>query len=51
MRVAMIAAVALLAACTSGPNIGANVGISPSGVSVNPSVSGRVGDVGVTVTP
>ena len=51
MRAFMIASVLLMAACTSGPNIGANVGISPSGVSVNPSVSGRVGDVGVTVSP
>ncbi|MEL6644540.1 MAG: hypothetical protein AAFQ79_11430 [Pseudomonadota bacterium] len=51
MRALIIASLLLTAACTSGPNIGANVSINPSGVSVNPSVSGRVGDVGVSVTP
>lgn len=51
MRILAIACIVLTAACTGGPNIGANVGISPGGVTVNPSVSGRVGGVGVSVTP
>ncbi|MEO0693305.1 MAG: hypothetical protein AAFY90_10585, partial [Pseudomonadota bacterium] len=51
MRLLAIACVLMTAACTTGPNIGANVGISPGGVTVNPSVSGRVGNVGVSVTP
>lgn len=51
MRLAAIIAVLALAACESGPRLGANVGISSGGVSVSPSVSGRVGGVGVTVTP
>lgn len=51
MRMVLLTSVILLSACSSGPNLGVNVGLSPSGVSVNPSVSGRVGGVGVAVTP
>ena len=51
MRIVALVSLLILAACESGPNLGANVGITPSGVSVNPSVSGRVGGVGVSVTP
>lgn len=51
MRLICILALSTLMACESGPNIGANVGITPNGVSVNPSVSGRVGGVGVAVSP
>lgn len=51
MRHLALIAVMALAACESGPRLGANIGIDSGGVSVNPAVSGRVGGVGVTVTP
>jgi hypothetical protein len=39
-----------LAACSSGPNLGVGIGVGSGGVSVGTSVSGKVGDVGVTVS-
>jgi hypothetical protein len=37
----------LLSACDNGPYVGVGLGFGPGGVSVSPSVSGRVGDVNV----
>jgi hypothetical protein len=47
---AIIACLAALAAC-SDPTLNAGLRISPDGVRVVPSLSGRVGGVGVAVTP
>ncbi len=47
---AALASVMGLAACTD-PTLNTNLQIGPNGVKVTPSVSGRVGDVGVSVTP
>jgi hypothetical protein len=40
----------MLAACTD-PRLNAGVSIGPGGVAVYPSVSGRVGGVGVAISP
>ncbi len=45
-----VASVAAMAGCTD-PTLNTNLQIGPNGVKVSPSVSGRVGDVGVTVGP
>lgn len=37
----------VLSACDGGPNLGVGLGFGPGGVSVSPSVSGRVGRVNV----
>lgn len=44
-------ALCTLAACQSGPYLNAGVSLGPGGVNVYPSVSGRVGGVGVAVAP
>ena len=49
-RALVLAALAGLAACTSGPNVGIGIGVGSGGVSVSPSVSGKVGNVGVSVS-
>ena len=49
-RILLLAALAALSACTSGPNLGIGIGIGSGGVSVSPAVSGRVGNVGVSVS-
>ncbi len=41
----------MLTACDAGPYVGAGIGIGPGGVYVAPSVSGRMGGVGVAVSP
>lgn len=40
----------LLAACTD-PRLNAGLSIGPGGVTVTPSVSGRVGGVGIALRP
>lgn len=43
----LLAATLVLAACDTGPFLGVGVGFGPGGVSVSPSVSGKVGRVNV----
>ncbi len=51
MRVlAVIAALAGLAGC-SDPSVGAGLRLSPSGLSVVPTLGARIGGVGVSVSP
>jgi len=50
MRLILICSVFALTACTD-PRLNANIGLGSNGITVTPSVSGRVGDVGVAVTP
>jgi hypothetical protein len=45
-----ILALALLAACSS-PGVNANVGITPSGVTLTPSASVRIAGANVTISP
>jgi predicted small secreted protein len=46
LRIALLLAGAmLLSACDTGPYLGVGLGFGPGGVSVSPSVSGKVGDV------
>ena len=47
IRVAALPLVATvtLSACDTGPYLGVGLGFGPGGVSVSPSVSGKVGDV------
>lgn len=49
MRFAFVL-LSVLAAC-SDPSLNAGVSIGPGGVSVVPSLSGRVGGVGVAISP
>ncbi|MDH2326491.1 hypothetical protein QCN27_06395 [Cereibacter sp. SYSU M97828] len=49
MRILIL--VAILAGCQSGPYLNTGISIGPGGVGVYPSVSGRVGGVGVAVGP
>lgn len=52
MRIVTFALIVFtLAACQSGPYLNAGVSLGPGGVNVYPSVSGRVGGVGVAVGP
>lgn len=51
MKPFALIALLMLPACNSGPYVGAGIGIGPGGVYVAPSVSGRVGNVGVAVSP
>lgn len=51
MKPFAVLALLLLAACDTGPYVGAGIGIGPGGVYVAPSVSGRLGGVGVAVSP
>jgi predicted small secreted protein len=47
-RIALLLMAALmLSACDTGPYLGVGLGFGPGGVSVSPSVSGKVGDVTV----
>ena len=50
MRWIVIAALFATTGCEN-PTLGIGASISSSGVSVSPKVSGRVGGVGVTVSP
>jgi hypothetical protein len=50
IRLAALLSLLALTACTSSPTVGAGIRISPSGVSVSPTVSGSIGDLGVTVS-
>jgi len=50
MKRLMVLALLLLPACED-PTLGIGATISSGGVSVSPTVSGRVGDVGVAVSP
>ena len=50
MRWMVAAALVLVAGCEN-PTLGIGTTISSSGVSVSPVVSGRVGNVGVAVSP
>lgn len=47
LRFALIIAALILSACDTGPYLGVGLGFGPGGVSVSPSVSGRVGRVNV----
>lgn len=49
MRLALFLAL-MLAAC-SDPRLNAGVSIGPEGVSIYPSLSGRVGVIGMTISP
>jgi hypothetical protein len=52
MRMCLLGLTALLgAACTSGPQGSAVVRVTPDGVRVAPVISGRLGNVGVSVSP
>lgn len=46
-----LAALVVLAACDSGPNLGANIELNGGDVKVRPSVSGKIGGIGVSVSP
>ena len=46
LALALIAAL-FLSACDTGPYLGVGLGFGPGGVSVSPSVSGKVGRVTV----
>ena len=47
-RLAFLLVAALpLAACDTGPTLGVGLGLGPGGMSVSPSVTGRVGRVNV----
>ncbi|MEI4487997.1 hypothetical protein V8J36_17520 [Frigidibacter sp. MR17.14] len=48
---ALLALVAALAACSGPPRPQANVHVTPSGVRVNPSVSGSLAGIGIRVSP
>ena len=43
----LLAAALILSACDTGPNLGIGLGFGPGGVSVSPTVSGKVGRVNV----
>ena len=43
----LLLAVLTLSACDGGPFLGVGLGFGPDGVSVSPTVSGRVGRVNV----
>ena len=43
----LLLATLVLSACDTGPTLGVGLGFGPGGVSVSPSVSGRVGRVNV----
>lgn len=43
----ILAATFILTACDTGPTLGVGFGFGPGGVSVSPTVSGRVGRVNV----
>ena len=46
LRIALLLAAALcLSACDNGPFLGVGLGFGPGGVSVSPTVSGKVGGV------
>lgn len=47
----VLALLAALAGCTTGPQLNAGLSIGPGGVSVYPSVSGRVGGARVSIAP
>ena len=51
MKYLLFAATLLLISACTDPSVNAGVRISPSGVKVVPTVSGRVGNVGVSVAP
>ena len=48
-RLLVLAEAAALSACTSGPNLGVGIGVGGGDVSIHPSVSGRVGGIGVSI--
>lgn len=50
MRWALVAAVLVLGACED-PRLNAGISLGAGGVSVYPSISGRIGGVGVAVGP
>jgi hypothetical protein len=50
MRWVLVAGVVMLAGCTD-PQLNAGIWFGTDGVSVYPSVSGRIGGLGVTVGP
>ncbi|MCU0907014.1 MAG: hypothetical protein MUF73_06090 [Rhodobacteraceae bacterium] len=50
MRWAVVLAAVVLAGCTD-PRLNAGVSLGADGVSVYPSLSGRIGGLGVTVGP
>ena len=43
----MLLAAVLLSACDGGPFLGVGLGFGPGGVSVSPTVSGKIGRVNV----
>ena len=51
MKSLAVLSLLLLSACQTGPYLNAGIGIGPGGVYVAPSVSGRMGGVGVAVSP
>ena len=50
MQTRALAALGLLPACEN-PSLNAGISVGSGGISVTPSVSGRVGGVGVAVSP
>ena len=50
MKWMTLAALLTLAACTD-PSLNIGASINSGGVSLTPSLSGRVGDVGVAISP
>lgn len=50
MRIAVVVAALLVAGCED-PRLNAGISLGAGGVSVYPSISGRVGGVGVAVGP
>ena len=45
--IALLLASLMLSACDGGPFVGVGLGFGPGGVSVSPTVSGKVGRVNV----
>ncbi|MFN0114595.1 MAG: hypothetical protein ACKVPY_07970 [Paracoccaceae bacterium] len=50
MRAALAFAVLLVAGC-SDPSVGAGLRLSPSGLSIVPTLGARIGGLGVSVSP
>jgi hypothetical protein len=48
-RVLVLLAALAVSACTSGPNLGVGIGVGGGDVSVHPSISGRLGGIGVSI--
>lgn len=51
MKPALLLVLLLLSACVADPRLNAGISIGTGGVSVYPSVSGRVGPARVAISP